>query len=114
MTPMIPLETIQGKICVLRGQRVMFDFDLAALYGIKTKILKQAVNRNLERFPEDFMFKIAKQELENLRSQIVTSNLGAKMGPRYSPYVFTEQGIAMLSSVLRTPQAVNHPYRHAG
>jgi hypothetical protein len=71
----------------------MFDSDLAALYGVETKVLNQAVRRNTERFPEDFMFRLSKDELENRRSQIVTSNPAAKMGLRNAPYVFTEHGI---------------------
>ena len=84
----------------------MLDRDLAELYGVETKVLKQSVKRNLERFPEDFMFVMSKTELENWRSQIVTSNFSDKMGLRYSPYCFTEQGVAMLSSVLNSKQAI--------
>ena len=97
-----PLERITESILWLRGQKVMLDADLARLYGVETKVLLQAVNRNPERFPEDFAFQIDNQEFENLRSQIVTSNRG---GRRYLPYAFTEQGVAMLSSVLRSPRA---------
>ena len=109
------LETIQSKIYEIRGQRVMLDFDLSAMYGVETRALNQAVKRNIERFPEDFMFQLTKGELEILRSQIVissnwksqivTSNF-AKMGLRKQPYAFTEQGVAMLSSVLRSPLAI--------
>lgn len=81
----------------------MLDADLAALYGVETKVLNQAVKRNIARFPEDFAFQLTDDELANLRSQIVTSNRG---GRRYLPYAFTEQGVAMLSSVLRSPRAV--------
>ncbi|OGR89080.1 MAG: DNA-binding protein [Elusimicrobia bacterium RIFCSPLOWO2_01_FULL_59_12] len=81
----------------------MLDSHLADLYGVKTKVLLQAVKRNLDRFPEDFMFKISPHEAENLRSQIVTSSWG---GRRYMPYAFTEQGVAMLSSVLRSRRAI--------
>ena len=83
----------------------MLDRDLAELYGVGTKVLNQAIRRNPERFPEDFMFTLSSKELENWRSQFVTSN-SLKMGLRYRPAVFTEQGIAMLSSVLRSPQAI--------
>ena len=84
----------------------MIDSALASLYEVETKALNQAVRRNVERFPEDFMFQLSKQEFENWRSQTVTSNPAAKMGLRYPPYAFTEHGIAMLSSVLRSPRAV--------
>jgi len=84
----------------------MLDFDLAKLYGVETKVLVQAVKRNIDRFPEDFMFRLSKQELNDWRSQFVTSNPGAKMGLRRSPCAFSEQGVAMLSSVLRSKQAV--------
>jgi len=83
----------------------MIDRDIAQLYGVETKVLKQAVKRNIERFPKDFMFQLTKAELENWRSQIVTSN-SDKMGLRYSPFVFTEQGVAMLSSVLKSKRAI--------
>ncbi len=85
----------------------MLDKDLANLYGVKTKVLKQAVKRNIERFPEDFMFQLNKREFEDWRSQFVTSNLGDKMGLRYSPYAFTQEGVAMLSSVLRSKRAID-------
>ncbi len=123
-----PIEVIQNKIYLIRSRKVMFDRDLAGLYGVETKILNRAVSRNRARFPEDFMFKLSKQEIKmwenlrcqfdtssskysisnlnnikNLRSQIVTSSWG---GQRYAPHVFTEQGIAMLSSVLRSEQAI--------
>ena len=81
----------------------MLDFDLAFLYQIETKVLKQAVKRNIERFPEDFMFELTKEEFDNLRSQIVTSSYG---GTRYMPFAFTEQGVAMLSSVLNSKKAI--------
>ena len=101
---LIPLARIQGAILQLRGERVMLDADLATLYGVETKVLIQAVKRNIERFPDDFMFQLTDDEFERLRSQIVTSN--RRGGRRYNPYAFTEQGVAMLSSVLRSPQAV--------
>lgn len=101
------LLTIQNKIYVIRGQRVMLDFDLAAMYQVDTKVLKQAVRRNIERFPEDFMFELSNEEYnslkDSLRSQIVTSNKG---GRRYMPFAFTEMGVAMLSSVLRSETAI--------
>ncbi len=135
------LQTIQSKIYEIRGQRVMLDFDLAAMYGVETKRLNEQVKRNIERFPEDFMFQLTKGELEILRSQIATSNVSdnqevinwksqfatsnipnnqevsnwksqiltsnsVKMGLRKQPYVFTENGVAMLSSVLRSPLAI--------
>ncbi|HUO06615.1 MAG TPA: ORF6N domain-containing protein [Candidatus Binataceae bacterium] len=104
--PIIPLERIASRIYLIRGEKVMLDSDLAELYGVKTKVLLQAVKRNIERFPGDFLFQFSKAELENWRSQIVTSNPAAKMGLRRPPYAFTEQGVAMLSSVLRSKRAV--------
>ena len=100
------LDDVRTFIHTIRGQRVMLDADLAVLYGVETRTLKQAVNRNIERFPEDFMFELSAEELENWRSQIVISNPGAKMGLRHAPYAFTEQGVAMLSSVLRSKRAI--------
>jgi hypothetical protein len=99
----VPEETIINKIYLIRGQKVMLDFDLAGLYGVETKQLKRAVKRNIERFPTDFMFGLSMEELQNLRSQNGTSSWG---GIRYSPMVFTEQGVAMLSSVLNSKQAI--------
>jgi hypothetical protein len=96
---------IEKRILVVRGRQVMLDEDLADLYGVETKRLIQQVKRNLKRFPEDFMFQLTKTEVEALRSQIATSNEG-RGGRRYSPYVFTEQGVAMLSGVLRSDRAV--------
>jgi ORF6N domain len=90
---------------VIRNQKVMLDRDLAELYGVETKVLKQAVKRNIDRFPEDFMFELTKSELENWRSQFVTSN-SDKMGLRYSPFAFTEHGVLMLSSILNSQQAI--------
>jgi len=84
---------------------VLLDADLAAMYGVHVKVLNQAVRRNLERFPEDFMFQLTAEEAKSLRSQIVTSNPG-RGGRRYAPFAFTEQGVAMLSSVLHSPRAV--------
>ena len=103
---LIKTEVIEGVIYIIRGQKVMLDRDLAMLYGIETKKLTQSVRRNIERFPEDFMFQLTKEELDNWKSQIVTSNYKIKMGLRKLPMVFTEQGVAMLSSVLRSSQAV--------
>ena len=103
------LQKIQSKIYEIRGQRVMLDRDLAAMYGVETKVLNQAVKRNIERFPEDFMFQLTKGECEILtndilRSQFVTAKDFTKS--RTLPYAFTEQGVAMLSSVLRSPLAI--------
>lgn len=98
------LEIITNKIHFIRNQKVMLDFDLATLYEIETKVLKQAVRRNKIRFPEDFMFELTENEFNSLRSQFVTSNRG---GIRYMPFAFTEQGIAMLSSVLNSEKAIN-------
>ena len=101
------ITLIQNKIYEIRGQRVMLDFDLAPLYQVQTKVLKQAVRRNIERFPADLMFEITIDEYnslkDSLRSQIVTSNKG---GTRYMPFAFTEQGVSMLSSVLRSDAAI--------
>jgi hypothetical protein len=108
----IPIQRIENKIHVIRGKRVMMDFDLADLYGVETKVLNQSVRRNLDRFPVDFMFKLSEQEFDILRSQIVTSSLRGQNGTsswggtRYVPMVFTEQGVAMLSSVLRSKRAI--------
>ena len=119
------LTNIQSKIHEIRGQRVMLDFDLAQMYGVETKVLNQSVKRNIERFPEDFMFRLTKGEWEILRSQIVTANVienesdtvlrsqivtskpaEKRGGTQYTPYAFTELGVAMLSSVLRSPLAI--------
>jgi len=102
----IPDERIVDKIYLIREQKVMLDRDLAELYGVETKRLKEAVKRNLFRFPEDFMFELTKEEFENWRSQFATSN-SDKMGLRYSPMVFTEYGVLMLSSVLNSKQAIS-------
>jgi hypothetical protein len=124
---LIPDERIIGKIYYLRGRKVMFDSDLAELYGVKTKVLNQAVKRNMKRFPNDFMFQLSKQEADvflrfqigilegkNLKSQIVTSSsrsqiVTLKRGQniKYFPYVFTEQGVAMLSSILNSDRAIH-------
>ncbi len=118
-TAMIPAERIERSILLIRGHKVMLDRDLASLYGVETKVLNQAVKRNLDRFPDDFMLQLTWEEAEVLRSQIVTLDierggpsrsqpvtLKRGQNPKYRPYVFTEQGVAMLSSVLRSPRAV--------
>ena len=99
-------ETIARLVHAVRGERVLFDADLADLYGVSTRALNQAVKRNRERFPADFMFRLTAAEWTAMRSQIVTSSSSGWGGVRYLPYVFTEQGVAMLSSVLRSPRAV--------
>ena len=101
----VAAPAIEKRIFVIRERQVMLDEDLADLYGVETKRLVQQVKRNLTRFPADFMFRLAKAEAEVLRSQIATSNEGSG-GRRYAPYVFTEQGVAMLSGVLRSDRAV--------
>ena len=104
--PTLELERVERQILNVRGQRVMLSTHLAMLYEVEPKVLVQAVKRNLERFPGDFMFRLSETELENWRSQIVTSNPGSKMGLRRPPYAFTEHGVAMLSSVLKSKRAV--------
>ena len=101
---MTEITVIQNKIYEIRGQRVMLDFDLAALYQVETKVLNRAVKRNIERFPERYMFQLEKEEFEYLRCQIGTSSRHG--GTRYLPYAFTEQGVSMLSAVLRSPTAI--------
>lgn len=103
MNDIIPVERITNKIYFIRKQKVMLDRDLAELYGVETKRLKEQVKRNIERFPEDFMFELTKKEFQNLRSQIATSSWG---GTRYFPMAFTELGVAMLSTVLNSKKAV--------
>ncbi len=103
----ISQEVIASKIYYIRGVKVMLDSDLAELYGVETKVLNQAVKRNIDRFPKDFMFQLNEEELENWRSQIVTSNPNAKMGLRRAPYAFTEHGTLMLSSVLNSQKAID-------
>ncbi|OGJ66848.1 DNA-binding protein [Candidatus Peribacteria bacterium RIFCSPHIGHO2_12_FULL_55_11] len=103
---MIPTERIERSILVLRHRKVMLDSDLAGLYGVETRVLIQAIRRNQDRFPEDFMFQLTQKELNALRSQSVISNVG-RGGRRYRPYVFTEEGVAMLSTVLRSSQAIH-------
>ena len=102
---LIPVARIERRIFLLRGEKVMLDRDLAELYGVETKALNQAVKRNIERFPADFMFQVSKDEAAQiLRSQIVTLKHGEHL--KYRPYAFTEQGVAMLSSVLRSERAI--------
>jgi hypothetical protein len=108
----LPDELIEDTILLIRGKRVILDHDLARLYGVATKVLNQAVKRNLDRFPEDFMFQLTKaeteecQRLKRLRSQIVTLKKARGTHIKYQPYAFTEHGILMLSSVLKSPRAV--------
>ena len=103
-TELVPTVDIERSIRLIRGQKVLLDEDLARLYGVAVKQLNQQVRRNLDRFPEDFMFRLDADERANLRSQFVTSSSWG--GRRYEPMAFTEQGVAMLSSVLRSPRAV--------
>ena len=100
----ISAERIEKAIFLIRGQKVMLDQDLADLYGVATRVLVQALKRNIERFPSDFMFQLTGQEFKDLRSQTVTSSSWG--GRRYPPYAFTEQGVAMLSSVLKSQSAI--------
>ncbi|HEX7367402.1 MAG TPA: ORF6N domain-containing protein [Pelobium sp.] len=102
--PQLIDEHIMSHIYLIRGQKIILDRDLAKLYQVQTKVLKQAVKRNIDRFPNDFMFEMTDEELANWRSQFVTSN--DKKGLRYAPFCFTEQGVAMLSSVLNSKQAI--------
>jgi len=105
MSELAPATRIENAILLIRGQKVLLDADLAALYGVETKVLVKAVKRNVERFPADFMFQLLPEEVTRLRFQIGTSKRG-RGGRRYAPYAFTEQGVAMLSGVLRSPRAV--------
>ena len=117
------LALVKSKIYTIRGQKVMLDFDLAQMYEVETRVLNQSVKRNIERFPDDFMFQLTKGELDILKSQFVTSKMTeiqvdenlksqnatsnfVRMGLRKTPYAFTENGVAMLSSVLRSPLAI--------
>ena len=102
---LVAAPAIEKRILVVRRRQVMLDEDLADLYGVETRVLVQQVKRNARRFPEDFMFQLTRAEVEDLRSQIVISNEG-RGGRRYAPYVFTEQGVAMLSGVLRSDRAI--------
>ena len=105
MKTLVPIERIASKIYLIRDVKVMLDRDLAELYGVETKRLKEQVRRNIERFPEDFMFELTKEELNNWRSQFATSNQEI-MGLRIPPFAFTEHGVLMLSSVLKSERAV--------
>ena len=105
MSDLVPVEIIADKIFLIRGQKVMLDRDLAKLYGVGTGVLNQAVRRNIKRFPDDFMFQLSSDEFKNWKSQIVISN-SVKMGLRKRPLAFTEQGVAMLSSVLNSERAI--------
>jgi phage regulator Rha-like protein len=101
------LQTIQNRIYEVRGQKVLLDFDLATMYGTETKRLKEAVRRNMERFPSDFMFELTNEEYKSLRTQFATlEKEGRGKFSKYNPFAFTEQGIAMLASVLRSPKAI--------
>lgn len=118
---MLIIQSIQNRIYEVRGERIMLDFDLAALYEVETKVFNQAVKRNLKRFPKDFMFQLTRQEWESLRidielrvnqsnplrSQIVTLKTGRGQHTKYLPYAFTEQGVAMLSGVLNSDRAIS-------
>lgn len=101
---LIPVERVSSKIYLIRSEKVLLDFDLAELYGVETKQLKRAVRRNIERFPLDFMFPLTKDEYNSLRSQIGTLKRGEHS--KYLPYAFTEQGVAMLSSILNSERAI--------
>jgi hypothetical protein len=103
MKTLVPIELIASKIYLIRDIKVMLDRDLAELYGVETKRLKEQVRRNIERFPQDFMFELTKQEIKNLRSQFATSSWG---GARYIPMAFTEQGVAMIASILKSKRAI--------
>ena len=105
MKEIVSIEQISARIYFIRSQRVMLDRDLAELYEVETKRLKEQVRRNIERFPDDFMFELSKSEFTNWRSQFATSSRD-KIGLRYSPMAFTEQGVAMLSSVLRSKPVI--------
>lgn len=100
---LVPAECIEKSILLIRGGKVLLDADLAELYSVETKVLNQAVKRNVSRFPADFMFQLSQEEFDTLKSQFVTSSWGGRRRP---PYAFTEQGVAMLSSVLRSDRAV--------
>ncbi len=105
MSDIIPVETIEQKIYYIRRQKIIIDRDLATLYGVETRVLNQAVRRNMKRFPTDFMFQLSKEETEVWKSQIVMTNK-ERMGLRRRPYAFTQEGIAMLSGVLNSGRAI--------
>lgn len=106
MSEIVPVQSIVNKIYRFRGVNVMLDRDLAELYGVETKRLKEQVKRNIDRFPDDFMFELTKEEFEVLRSQNATSKMEGRGGVRYLPYAFTEQGVLMLSNILNSEKAV--------
>jgi len=106
MEQLVPIERIEAKILLIRGQKVMLDRDLAELYGVTTGNLNKAVRRNTERFPEDFMFQLTKEEFDDLIFHFGISKTEGRGGRRYLPYAFTEQGVAMLSSVLNSKRAI--------
>ena len=101
------LDNIRSLVYSIRGHKVMLDSDLARLYGVETRVLNQAVKRNIERFPEDFMLEITRDEYHSLRSQFVTLETGRGKHSKYMPFAFTEQGVAMLSSVLKSKRAID-------
>lgn len=103
----VSTDRVAERIMFVRGQKVMLDSDLAELYEVETKVLNQAVKRNIERFPVDFMFQLTAEEAAGLRSQSVTLKIGRGQHRKYQPYAFTEQGVAMLSSVLRSERAIH-------
>ena len=102
----VPMERVEDRILTIRGHRVMVDTDLAEVYGVPTKALNQAIKRNAERFPEDFMFQLSREEADSLRSQTVTLNTVRGQHRKYLPYVFTEHGVIMAASVLNSPRAI--------
>ncbi len=105
-TTLIPIDRIEHSILFIRGQKAMLDSDLAELYGVEIRVLNQAVKRNMKRFPLDFMFQLNEEEFESLRSQLVTLKKGRGQHRKYLPHAFTEQGVAMLSSVLNSDKAI--------
>ncbi len=107
MKSLVPIEVIEKKILLINGQKVMLDSDLSALYGVTTKRLNEQVRRNLKRFPADFIYQLSQEEFESLRSHFATLKSGRGKHRKYMPYVFTEQGIAMLSSVLNSDRAID-------
>ena len=107
MKSLVPIDVIEKKILFINGQKVLLDSDLAALYGVTTKRLNEQVRRNLKRFPADFMYQLSQEEFESLRSHFATLNKSRGKHRKYLPYVFTEQGIAMLSGVLNSERAVD-------
>lgn len=104
------LQIIQTKIFNIRGQMVMLDFDLAELYEVETKRMKEAVRRNMERFPSDFMFELTREEYKSLRTQFATLETGRGKFSKYLPFAFTEHGVAMLSGILNSPKAIGTAY----